>query len=145
MNFIKITDFKARIKDNVLSTIISADALSAENKTLILAESKAIATVKAYVKDKYNVDHMLTRIDPDRDILLIDIIMNIMIFSLLARTTADMVSDIRSMEYNNSIQMLKDIRDGKVNPEGWPIKNPNFEPMYRPIYNSNQKWNDYEY
>ena len=146
MEFLKGADFKLKIKDNVLQDITGSQSISSNNPLLIEAEKKAKLTIYSYIKDRYDLEWLFGQKDLNRDFLLLDMMTTLVVYYLLLRTTTDIIPDIRMTEYTMIIQQLKDIRDGKINPDGWPLKNINYDYRLQNIYNNNiSSVNDFDY
>jgi phage gp36-like protein len=147
MIFLKVNDFKSTIKDNILQSLLGVDNISSDNTILNNAERTAIEFIKGYINDRYNTEYLLSRVDDDRDPILIEMLMAIVIYNLLRRVGAsDTIPEIRMMEYNNTIQMLKDVKVGKFNPQNWVLRTAPLDYNLGNIFiQNNSRYNNLDY
>jgi hypothetical protein len=160
--FIQKSDYKQRIKQNLLSELVEGDYSLLES-----AEVIAETTVKNYFRNKYDLDKIFLAIpeyssgttynnddyvwmgsaftesvykkiedtwikeDP-RDLKIVQVILDIVIFSLSTRLSPKNIPDVYSYNYDKGIEYLKMLSRGQLNPN---LEKPlngknNFKPMF---------------
>ena len=147
LKFLKPSDFQMKIKDNVFADILDADltGVGPENEKLQLAERQAIEMMDSYIGNVYDMEFMLSRKDGERNIVIIDILTTLVVYLLFQRTTIDIIPEQRLTDYENKIQTIKDLRDGKINIKS-PKKNINYDNRLQNLYSNNiNTINDWDY
>jgi phage gp36-like protein len=147
LKFLKPSDFQMKIKDNVFADILDADetGVGPENEKLQLAERQAIEMMDSYIGNVYDMEFMLSRKDEERNIVIIDILTTLVVYLLFQRTTIDIIPEQRLTDYENKIQTIKDLRDGKINIKS-PKKNINYDNRLQNLYSNNiNTINDWDY
>lgn len=135
MKYLEVKDFTNKIRNNVIQDITGKQQISATDELLVYAENKAINVAKMYIDMSYDTEYLLNLKGLDRKDTFTDIISSLTIYFLFMRNTHDVIPETRQTDYQNTIQMLKDIRDFKIQVD-FPRKNPTFEKTTDNIYHT---------
>lgn len=109
MLYITTDDLRTIQKDNVLNAVIEND-----NSLLDQQELTAMAIVKGLIGGLYDMELEFNQNGIKRNYFIVLIIMHIMLYNLAARTTPTQVPEIRTANYQKSMQDLKDILNQKL-------------------------------
>lgn len=121
MQFIKIEEIRIRKFKSLLNDI-------SENDDDILGELEefAIDEIKTYLSPRYDVDYIFSQVGSKRSPILRRITTDFVICMLWERTNSNEIPDALMERCEKNTQWLKDVRDGKSNPD-LPLKDPEYE------------------
>jgi len=140
MKFVLKDEVLALIKINVL------DDLTEDNDILLnKVELIAISEIDSYIGSKYNLDAVFNRVGDDRNMFLINLVVDIMLYHLHSRLTPNFIPEIRVTRYDKAISYLYEVSKGKIAPNiplnVLPINSRSSESLY----GSETKVNDVQY
>ncbi len=110
--FITRPDYKSKINSDHLDQILDDDEWTAD-EILDDAEDHAIAIIKDALKGTYDLATIFDALDDDRPKNVVRWATNIVIYVLYERVPDDMVPDRVVKNYNETMDLLDDIADGK--------------------------------
>lgn len=106
--YITSADYRAKITDNRLNMIISADT-----SILDEAEEIAMATVKDFLFSRYDTDAIFAKTGTARDYNVLRWCVNLALYYIYERIPDKLVPDRVKDNYNDTMGILLDISDGK--------------------------------
>lgn len=112
MVYLTSADFEQRIQDANLQQIISANTAILENGVLL-----AIAEARSYLVQKYDFDTELTKTANDRDIQLVNYIVDMALFHLHTRISPRNIPELRVTRYENAKEWLNMCARGECTPK----------------------------
>ena len=117
MDFLTSDDFKKQIKDQFLEQITEQDSTLLDR-----SEIAAIEEMCSYLSQRYDVEEIFSQSGDDRNPLIIQYLVDIMLYHLHSRITPRNVPQIRIDRYNTSLVWLDKVNEGVLNP-ALPHKN----------------------
>lgn len=122
MKFIKNKkELNAQIEEGIL------DALTGKDNTILdVLEMAAISEISGYISGKYNTTEMFSQKGDSRDVYLITMTIDIMLFRLYSRTSSNNIPEIRVSNYAKTIDYLEKVSKGLVVPT-FPLKDSSFD------------------
>lgn len=110
--FLSNADYKAAIKDNVLTAIIEND--SAVRDT---AETAAQAEMTGYLAARYDTVAIFAATGIDRDAAVVRFLVDMTLYNLYSRISPDQVPALRKERYDAAINWLKMVAKQQINPD----------------------------
>lgn len=116
MNYLTESDFKRRIKPDIL-------ALRTQNDTLVLeeAEQEAIEEAASYLRSLYDTAAIFSQTS-DRNPRLVGVLVDLTIYKLVAMEVTQLTQQ-RQYLYEQAIEWLRDTAKGLIAPD-LPLKPP---------------------
>ncbi len=116
MTFLTDSDLQTIIKIDHLLQVLDEDAGAKDE-----SEAMAIAEIKDYLNASYNTNAIFSAVGNSRHKSIIRIAVDIMLYHLHARIDPNQIPEIRQIRYDAAIKWLREVRDGKMSPEGLPF------------------------
>lgn len=112
MPYIEQTDYKSQIKDaNLLNMINDSSAIREE------AEDSAIAQVRDYLYERFDTDAIFSATGTSRHAYLLRCVKNIVLYILHQRLPKRIVPEHIARDYQETLNYLERIADGKIAPD----------------------------
>ena len=118
MRFIREEDI-----NKLLADYLSSDFNEDSSEITVGCEKMALATINAYIGNKYDLEFMFNKIDDNRDFKLVELAIDITIYNVAGRYGR--MTDQIENRFNKAIEFLKDVATGKVSPN-WAKLNSDF-------------------
>lgn len=134
MIFIKDEELKSVKQSNIMKAVSSSDST-----ILNEVELQVIEEITAYISGKYDAEYIFAQKDGKRSHLIKRITLQMMFFYLSLRIVSDDIPSYLQQQYDNNIALLKDIANGKLNPD-LPLKDPNVEDVAGLIFGSDSNF-----
>lgn len=133
-SFIERDDYLPKIKDKRLTQLTS-------NSTTILdvAESTAIQVVKDALHSRYDVDTIFSKTTTQRDQQVVRWICNLVLYYICERLPDKLIPEHIVTNYDDTIEMLKNLEDGKRSSQLPRITNNDNEPVTKFRWGGNEK------
>ena len=114
--FIKPNDYSGYIKPEILKTITGTTDVSQPSQAQIRAEDTAISTITEYIGGRYNCDIIFDATQPDnhRNLFIISCVIKLALYDLYHQTGSKDIPEHRKVEYDDTIQWLKDAGRGTI-------------------------------
>lgn len=112
MQFLKETDFRSIIRDNVLDDVIHSDKTLLED-----GEAKALAEMQSYLNINYDVSSIFSKSGNSRSQVIIMYLVDMVLYHLHSRINPRQIPDIRSERYEQAIDWLKKVSRGQLAPD----------------------------
>jgi phage gp36-like protein len=107
MIFLNQEDFKTVIKSDNLGQMLNNDF-----SILDMLELSAIALIKTYLKNKYDLTNAFNA--EDRNNHMVSICIDIMLYDLYAKVSPKQVSEVRVVRYDAAIKFLEMVAKGEL-------------------------------
>lgn len=111
MAYLNNDDFNLHIQDVNLQQIINNNEAIRDQSNLL-----AIAEVRSYLIQKYDIDLELTKTTTSRDAQILSNVIDISLYHLHSRLAPRNIPELRQLRYDNSIMWLKMCANGDVTP-----------------------------
>ncbi|MDD2984716.1 MAG: DUF1320 family protein [Crocinitomicaceae bacterium] len=116
MRFILESDYPSLIRDEIRNVI----SIGYNDTKLITAENMAISQIKNYLAGRYDVATIFQGFDPDtesdiRSHYMVMLVIDCTLYHLYTNTAPDRIPQHRSTRYQDAIDWLKLIAEGKTN------------------------------
>lgn len=112
MPYIEATDYKSQIKDsNLLNMVDNTPAIREE------AEDAAIAQVRDYLYERFDTDAIFSATGAQRHAYLLRCVKNIVLYILHQRLPKRILPDHIDRDYQETLNYLERISDGKIAPD----------------------------
>lgn len=113
------------------------------DETRLQAERTAMEEIAGYVRSRYDIDAAFSAQDNERNPLLVQLTVSIALFWLGQWLPGMMGADARQELYDNAIDRLKDIQNGKFTPDfpQYQADDPNSSQGYPMRFGSMRKSN----
>lgn len=112
MQFLTLEDLKMVVDDDTLEVISQSD----ENN-LTIAEKEAIEEISGYLRSRFDTQKAFSLAGENRNQQLVMITADIMLYHCTAWLPKRLGYDIREIRYNNWIEWLKSVQEGKITPD----------------------------
>lgn len=111
MAYLNTTDFAMHIQDVNMQQIISSNEAIRDQSNLL-----AIAELRSYLIQKYDIDLELTKTAAARDQQILSTAIDISLYHLHSRIAPRNIPELRQTRYDNAIMWLKMCATGQVTP-----------------------------
>jgi phage gp36-like protein len=113
MNYLTPNDFNLIIQDNQLVQLVGNNG----NHNIDLAVEIALAEVKSYLIQKYDIDNEYLKTGTTRSLQIVISVVDVALFILHSRIAPTNVPELRQKRYDQTINWLKMCARGQVTPE----------------------------
>lgn len=136
MKYIEIDDIKSKCKENVINDLIDRSGYTVtDSQILDNVEDSTLLLVKSYLSSKYNLDIEFSRQGNQRNKLLVNLIVDIMLYELHTRLQTDIIPEMRETRKENAIKILNQISKGQLIID-LVMKNEDYTPTSQIFYSS---------
>lgn len=111
MAFLTDDDFKAKIKDNILATLLDGDP-----NIRLTCENDAIAQAYGRLNVRFDVDAIFSASGANRNSELVMYLVDMTLYHLHSRITPGQVPELRAQRYADALEWLKNIASGDWEP-----------------------------
>lgn len=111
--FLQDSDYTQIIKEDQLESVLDGDANAKDE-----AEKYAVATVKSYLSNRYDITAEFAKTGADRHPVLVNLVMDITVYRLHLRINPRQIPDVRRMCFEDAMKELEKIQRGNSNPDG---------------------------
>lgn len=112
MKFLTNTDLESQIFEEFIDNEDAADVAIVNN-----IESKMIAVIKSKLRDRFDVDAIFAETGEDRDELILNALVPLVIYKIIKRNAARKVPSDAVDEWKMANKWLNDVRDGIESPD----------------------------
>ena len=116
MVYLTIDDYKAQIKDDILTRILEGD-----DNLRLDAEKKAVAQAQSRLNVRYDVQNIFNKTGEDRNYELVMYLVDMSLYHIHSRINPGQVPELRMNRYQDAMDWLKNVGAGDWNP-GFPGK-----------------------
>lgn len=109
MAYIAVTDLYASILPDELNEIVRQDDALIEQQLNV-----AISEARAYLFDHYDVDHIFSQEGQDRNAALLQCVVDMAIYRIVARVQAGIYLEDRNARYKAAIKWLTSLQKNEV-------------------------------
>lgn len=111
MAYLNTTDYNLQISDVNIQQIINSNEAVRDQANLL-----AVAEVRSYLIQKYDIDLELTKTGSNRDAQMLSTIIDVALFHLHSRIAPRNIPELRQTRYENAIMWLNQCAKGEVTP-----------------------------
>lgn len=117
MAFITENDYKGFIKPEILKTITGTTNPSTPSQAQLQAEDTAIATIREYIGGRYDCNTIFAATGTNRNLHMVSCVIKLALYHLYHQTGVKDVPEHRKVDYDDTIQWLKDVGRGTIRSE----------------------------
>jgi len=145
MVFITNDDLSPVIKTNIVADILQIEEFNSGTTSVLLndTEVKTISIITSYIGHYYDCDLIFAQSGTTRNYMMVEIVIDLMLYDLESRTSTNIVPELRVDRYSRAIDTLQKISQRKLVPE-LPEKNILYESKTQLLWGSFTK-NNYDY
>jgi phage gp36-like protein len=110
--FLQREDYDNIIRRDVLERVIEGN-----DSYRVMAEFNAQSVIETYLRNRYDVALIFAQIGENRNRTIVRYMIDITLYDLFSRIAPEQMNELRLNRYEEAIQWLKDVRDGKISPD----------------------------
>jgi phage gp36-like protein len=103
--------------DNIIRRDILERVIDNNDSYRITAEYNAQSVLETYLRNRYDVTAIFSSIGDNRNRTIVRYMIDIVLYDLFSRIAPEQMNELRLTRYEEAIQWLKDVRDGKISPD----------------------------
>jgi phage gp36-like protein len=135
MRYIQPKDYNGNIKPELLKQLTGTTNVQQPSQAQVTAEDTAISTIRSYIGGRYNCDLIFTAWDgigtDPRNLHMVSCVIKLALYHLYSQTGMQDVPEHRKVQYDDTIQWLKDVGRGTITTELPPLAEADFSPEVR--------------
>ena len=114
--FVNIEDYDASVHREIL------DALVRDDQSLVeICEDRAIAEMRCYLSKRYDCDAIFSASGPDRNQLILMMVIDIAVYHIFCIHNPQKLSQIRKDRYERAVEWMRAVADEEISIEGVPM------------------------
>jgi phage gp36-like protein len=128
MGFLKTEDWDVQVRAEI-ARILDPSVTSAK---MLQAENMAVAQIKNYLSNRYDIDKIFTPApetgDDERDRYIVMITIDLALYHIWSKEGPNNIPKTRELRYNDALEWLTAVQNGKAcnlplitDPEGEPV------------------------
>jgi phage gp36-like protein len=117
MAFAQIEDYNSTIHAEIINAMVRENT-----DTISDAEAMAIGEISGYLNGRYDVEQIFSATGDDRNAFILMVVKDITVYHLSCMHNPQKFSQIRQNRYDQAIDKLERVQNGKFSPVGLPVK-----------------------
>ena len=134
MPYVELEDYVLNVSFEELKDVLvqAADGFSlSQEEVRLKCEAKAESKIRLFLSAKYDLDTEFAKVDPDRNMSLVDVWVKLSLCALYRSVSPDDIPEMRDEDCKEAIDMLAKWRDGELGLPGVPeIEEPTGKPEF---------------